>query len=212
MPQIVNLACARCSHRIECDRDAEWCPACGNPVHHQCLQDTTVTPSDASICMRCLGTIDSPIARAVRYEREAPVREAQAAVKAKAEQEFVKHYMATEFGSTITVCIAALGAALLYVGIKNDGQVGIDWLRVILGAAGIALGVGGLILLLLWENDYWPWKRRQNAVHLDRVQIALERARSEIRQVNQLPATSNREEVTELNPNIVPGFTTRQEE
>src|SRR5881396_75506 len=67
LPQLIGLNCASCWKGIGSIADAEFCPACGNPVHRKCLE--RFEPPPVGRCPTCGGDTDSDIAKEVRRER-----------------------------------------------------------------------------------------------------------------------------------------------
>ncbi len=83
MIQIVGHNCARCGMRIFSSLDAEFCSACGNPIHSGCRTDQQVTSMEPARCASCGGDPTNEIARDVKRERENSREQARAIEKRK---------------------------------------------------------------------------------------------------------------------------------
>ncbi len=66
MAQLIGKKCIRCGDRISSELEAQFCPACGLPVHNQCI-----APSSESSCLMCGGTGPAPQTASIERTQEA---------------------------------------------------------------------------------------------------------------------------------------------
>ncbi len=77
IPQLVGMACVRCSGQINSEIDGRFCDVCGNPIHDRCSAvppgpasyDDITDVGEAAECPRCKADPKTAIACAVREHR-----------------------------------------------------------------------------------------------------------------------------------------------